>query len=121
MPELDDARIDEFYVAIGARIRAARTAVGLSQAMLGQRIGFTRSSIANLEAGRQRVALHLFVVIAIALGMEFAEVLPESSILDNAEGIPNLQEHLAGTPDTTHDFVRSAIAQLAPSPAREDL
>lgn len=51
MPETDDAGTQQYYAAVGARVRAARTTAGLSQAMLAQRIGFTRSSIANLEAG----------------------------------------------------------------------
>ena len=112
MPETDDAGTQQYYAAVGARVRAARTTAGLSQAMLAQRIGFTRSSIANLEAGQQRIALHLFIIIATALGVEPDELLPDSSILGDA-GVPiNLNRHLIGTPETTNDFVRGAVAQL---------
>ena len=83
--------------------------------MLGQRIGFTRSSIANLEAGRQRIALHLFIIISTVLGTaDPAELLPNPSILEDGGTPIDLNEHLAGSPETTHDFVRSAVAQLSP-------
>ena len=114
MPETDDAGTQLYYAAVGARVRAGRTAAGLSQAMLAQRIGFTRSSIANLEAGRQRIALHLFVIIAAALGVEPEELLPDPSVLEDTGAPIDLNEHLAGTPETTHDFVRGAVAQLNP-------
>jgi transcriptional regulator with XRE-family HTH domain len=117
---VDDARIDHFYAVAGSHVRNARRAAGLSQSMLAHRIGFTRSSIANLEAGRQRIALHLFVVIAAALGHEPAEMLPDASLLEDASVMDHLQEHLAGTPATTHEFVRSAVAQVAPNTLREE-
>ena len=38
---------------IGARIRAARTAYGMSQAELGRRLGLTRQQMNNIEMDRQ--------------------------------------------------------------------
>jgi DNA-binding XRE family transcriptional regulator len=39
--------------ALGTRLAACRHAVGLNQAQLAERIGFSRSTIANVETGRQ--------------------------------------------------------------------
>ena len=46
-----DGKSDEFYIAVGKQVRAVREKQDLSQATLARRIGFTRSSVANLEAG----------------------------------------------------------------------
>lgn len=41
-----------------------------------QRLGLTRTTITNMEAGRQRVSLHVFYDICEQLGAEPREVLP---------------------------------------------
>lgn len=48
----------DFYFAIGARVRVAREVRGLSQAKLAKAIKLTRTSIVNVEAGRQAIPLH---------------------------------------------------------------
>jgi DNA-binding XRE family transcriptional regulator len=40
---------------LGVQLAACRRAVGLSQAQLAEKIGFSRSTIANVETGRQHV------------------------------------------------------------------
>lgn len=44
---------EPFRVAFGKRVKHAREAAGLNQAELARRLGRTRSSVANIEAGRQ--------------------------------------------------------------------
>jgi transcriptional regulator with XRE-family HTH domain len=56
------------YSQYGIRIRAIREALGLDQATLAGRVGLTRTSLTNLEAGRQRVQLHQVEKMAKALG-----------------------------------------------------
>lgn len=60
MPKVNDNNIEAFYAAVGRNIRNVRIRHEVSQAQLANLIGFNRSSVANLEAGRQRIALHLF-------------------------------------------------------------
>lgn len=43
----------------------------LSQAELAQRLGIGRTSLANMEAGKQTISLHVFVKWAYALGVSF--------------------------------------------------
>ena len=57
---------------MGARIRSAREAAGISQDELAARIGLTRTSVTNIEAGRQDVPLSRLVVLAAALDVELA-------------------------------------------------
>lgn len=60
---------DDFYTLLGQRIRAAREARGLNQEALGSAIGIGRSSVSNVEAGRQHLAVHQLVAAAQALGV----------------------------------------------------
>jgi transcriptional regulator with XRE-family HTH domain len=113
MAKLQDMEVDEFYAVVGGRVRSLRTDAGMSQSMLAQHIGFTRSSVANLEAGRQKIALHLFVRIARALDREPATLLPDESVTTNTDVLRDLHEHLSDEPDTGQEFVRGAVAQLA--------
>jgi transcriptional regulator with XRE-family HTH domain len=66
---------DELYISIGARIRAAREARGLNQTELGGRLGLNRTSVSNIEAGRQRPMLHTLIAAAQALGVELSALL----------------------------------------------
>lgn len=57
-----------FYEDFGERLRRARGS--MSQAALGARVGLSRGSISNIEAGRQHVPLHFLPQFAIALGVK---------------------------------------------------
>lgn len=50
--------IQPCYRALGVKIETIRTALGWTQEELAKKVGLTRTSITNLEAGRQRVLLH---------------------------------------------------------------
>jgi transcriptional regulator with XRE-family HTH domain len=41
----------------GVRLQVIRTALGLSQQDLADKVGLTRTSITNIEAGKQRILL----------------------------------------------------------------
>ena len=112
MPDIDDAWIDSFYASVGGKVRLARVAADVSQELLAQRVGLTRSSIANLEAGRQRVALHLFFLIADALNKGVCELLPsEGSRPHNQPNLVNIDNKLVDSPETMRNFVHGAIAR----------
>lgn len=119
MLEVDNSRIGLFYAYVGKNVRSARIEAGISQTLLAQKIGFNRSSVANLEAGRQRIALHLFFLIAEALGTEPARLLPDIQLMQEvgSVAIENLNSHLVGTSETTQDFVRGTIARVTVRPS----
>lgn len=56
------------YRAIGSRIEMIRSALGLTQLELAERVGLNRTSVTNIEAGRQRILLHDVEKFATALG-----------------------------------------------------
>ena len=68
--------MDYFYEELGRRIREAREAAELTQEELALRLTLSRASVANIERGNQRVALHKFVEIAQVLGVEPMRLLP---------------------------------------------
>jgi transcriptional regulator with XRE-family HTH domain len=113
MPGATD-EIDGFYANLGKRVRKARNNKGMSQQTLASHIGLTRSSVANLEAGRQRVPVHLLVQIAATLGRDPAELLPRIDPDQHDEWSEAIEE-LAGTPDSTRVFVLGALARARPS------
>ena len=59
--------LEPCYRMLAARILMIRSAIGMNQETLAKSTGWTRASIANLEAGRQRVSLHKVELIAAAL------------------------------------------------------
>jgi transcriptional regulator with XRE-family HTH domain len=42
----------------GVRVEHIRTALGWTQDELAKKVGLTRTSITNIESGRQRILLH---------------------------------------------------------------
>lgn len=68
--------VDAFYRQVGENICRERQALGFTQQELAQEIGLTRTSVVNIETGRQHAPLHTFVKIAQALAVPVADLLP---------------------------------------------
>ena len=113
MPDREDVKSRQFYRLVGAKVRSARIEAGLSQAALAEQVGLTRSSMANLEAARQRTSLYHFVLIARALGTEASRLLPDNPNLLDSRLESSLKNELADSPETTQDFVLGAVARLS--------
>lgn len=60
----------DYDAQLGARIADARNAAGLTQTQLGTRMSLTRSSIANIEAGRQRILANAVIRFGETLGID---------------------------------------------------
>src|SRR2546423_14326366 len=69
------ADIHPLYAALGKRIRALRRQANLSQEDVAERVGLTRTSITNIERGRQQLQIHTLVAIAHTLGVRLDELL----------------------------------------------
>ncbi len=77
--------MEQIYREIGRRVGAAREASDLTQERLAAKVGLSRTSIVNLEAGRQRVPIHQLYRIADALGCHPADLLPPSPEVGRSE------------------------------------
>ena len=101
-----DSIVDRFYQQFGLRVRRARLDSGLNQEALGHRVGLERSSISNIEKGRQRVQLHMLAEFAAALDVTPAALLTD----DGAAGDP-LSQVPADARPFVHEVLKSARAR----------
>lgn len=67
---------DRLYRLFGSRVRALREEKNVTQEELARRVDLSRTSITNIEKGRQRVLLHQMVEIAHALDAAPTELIP---------------------------------------------
>lgn len=67
----------DLYWQVGQRIREARTKLRMSQEALADQVSLTRTSITNIEKGRQKLLVHKLWEIAVALGVSTTDLLPE--------------------------------------------
>ncbi len=111
--------VDAFYIEVGRRIRGARGDRGLTQADLAERVGLTRTSVTNLEAGRQRMPLHIFATLADALGVEPAQLLAPFEKSTNALIDRALDKHLSTEPSSMREFIQALTADIDPTRRKE--
>ncbi|MBK8091524.1 MAG: helix-turn-helix transcriptional regulator [Verrucomicrobiaceae bacterium] len=67
-----------FYHRLGQNIRKCRKRHKLSQDALAKLIGLTRTSLTNIESGRQHPPLHTFCDIVEQLKVDVLELLPRA-------------------------------------------
>jgi transcriptional regulator with XRE-family HTH domain len=96
----------DFYSAVGQLIRRARDDAHLTQDALASRVGMTRTSVTNIEKGRQKLLLHTFFDFAFALGVAPDALLPAASAPTEQPGIDDL---LKGRPKKEREWIKSAI------------
>lgn len=98
----------QFYEEVGRRIREARKRRKplLTQEALAKLVSLTRTSITNVEKGRQKFLLHTLADIAAALQVEPASLLPQSS----AESGKQLDEALKNRPRAEKEWIKSAVS-----------
>jgi DNA-binding XRE family transcriptional regulator len=63
-------------------VRAERAALGISQAELGARLGWSRQMIAKVEAGDRQIAFHELPELCVALEMTLLSILSRASPSD---------------------------------------
>jgi transcriptional regulator with XRE-family HTH domain len=74
--------VEAFYRRFGAVLRQRRLAARLTQEDLASRLGLNRTTVVNIEKGRQRIALHQLLVLADVLGCEPLALLPDTRLND---------------------------------------
>ena len=70
--------VDVFYLGLGSQIRHFRDKRRMTQQTLGEKVGLTRTSLTNIEKGRQKVLAHTLSQIAASLGVSTDELIPHS-------------------------------------------
>ncbi|MCY4357007.1 MAG: helix-turn-helix transcriptional regulator [Gammaproteobacteria bacterium] len=83
-------KADKIYQEVGRNIRRFRKNAHQTQAHLAARVGISRTSLANIEAGRQQILLHYLYSIAESLELSSPSLL-----------MPNLSDSQSLTVDAT--------------------
>ncbi len=82
---------NDFYNQFGRLLRQARKNAGLSQEDLATAIGLTRTSVSNIERGRQKVLLHTFDELLRVLNVQAGGLLPVPEVSKHSMGLDNLR------------------------------
>jgi transcriptional regulator with XRE-family HTH domain len=69
---------DAIYEQVGRLIKTARLDAKMTQEQLGISIGLTRTSVNNIEHGRQPIQIHTLFAIASTVGVEPSTLLPDA-------------------------------------------
>jgi transcriptional regulator with XRE-family HTH domain len=72
--------MDGLYEQFGRHLRKARKTAGLTQEQVAERVKLTRTSITNIERGRQHIVLHQLFLLASAVGVSPQDLLPDSKM-----------------------------------------
>lgn len=100
-----------FYDELGRRLRRARLAAELTQEQVGALVGLSRTSVTNIEAGRQQIPLHLLVRLANAVGVSASELLPEDEDERRRGRLPH-EELLQGLDERSQGWARRVMSTV---------
>jgi transcriptional regulator with XRE-family HTH domain len=99
--------LDGFYARVGKLIREARKRRGVTQEGLATLVSLSRTSLTNIERGRQKVQLHTLCRLAASLELTPDSLLPKD--------VPELPEAVASH-SKSH---QGQVAQAQPHPRRK--
>lgn len=104
---------DLLYRKIGELVKQRRVDLGLGQAEVALAAGLTRTSISNLEKGRQRVPLHVLYKICSALDVEVSSILPPRVEVQELRTVPiDVREITPELPSITAEWLLELDEEL---------
>ena len=131
---MDHAEQEALYRTVGDRVRAARERqpTKMSQVALAKRLGISRASIVNIEAGRQHPPLSLLWQIAEQLDTELVTLVPRKAELLAAPPEAQLSDEMRekirqkangneGLANDLTTFIGQAVRQLTTAPNGKNL
>lgn len=106
----------QFYQELGRRIAARRGGLGITQAEVGERLGVSRASVANIEAGRQKLYVHQLYALARSLRLaSLSAILPidvpaegDDALLSKRDDVSRIQHA------QIESLLRNAVAAARP-------
>ncbi|TCW64252.1 helix-turn-helix transcriptional regulator [Burkholderia sp. SRS-25] len=94
--------MDKFYEEFGRALRERRIKANLTQDDVASKVGLGRTSVTNIEKGRQQVSLHMLYQLADAVDAEPSSLLPPRSESKEKSELPaELESSLAKLGDET--------------------
>lgn len=92
-----------FLMALGDRMRAARTAANLSQTELAARIGVSRAAVSQFEAGKATPRLDTLIAFAAETGASLDFVVMGKQPTD-------IQSRVESLPEALREYVLHSLA-----------
>lgn len=113
--------MERLYEEFGRRLRARRKEAELTQSEVAERVGLTRTSITNIEAGRQHVVLHQLLLLASIVGVEPQDLLPrEPAALEQLVSTPKTLKAIQDSKNTDDvEAIRKVLSTARTSQRRE--
>lgn len=107
------------YREFGHRLTQIRKSRKISQEELGERLRLSRASIANIEAGRQRILLHHLFLVADVLSVpvsDLVEIRPKEEISSLAKKNHPvgkiIRKKYPGIPGPVADWIAKVVADV---------
>jgi transcriptional regulator with XRE-family HTH domain len=106
----EKSAISKVYRLLGELVRSRREALQITQEDLARRVGIARTSVSNIEKGRQRIPVHVLFALSDALGVEMANLLPSRGLVLPS---PSIQVHgmKKMAPPATERFIASVLSR----------
>lgn len=101
----------KFYEELGKRVAAAREKRDLSQQKLAELLGLSRTSVTNIEKGRQPVDVHVLVGIANTLGVGILKLIPEETLYKKPDHVVDIEKY----GESERRFIESILGAKSPS------
>lgn len=102
---------DPLYLQFGKLIRSHRIRHNLTQSAIAERIGLKRTSVTNIEKGRQKILLHQLFQLADALKVNPEHLLPSVARQENARMIEDKLPE--GLREPEKDWVHRVVGSTA--------
>jgi transcriptional regulator with XRE-family HTH domain len=104
---------DLLYHGIGERLKQRRLELQMTQAQVAEAAGVLRTTVANLETGRQRAPLIVLYQLCSALGLETTAVLPRNSDVVRPSVVSvDIDDRRVRVPPKTAEILRRLNEQL---------
>lgn len=103
--------INGIYKLIGENIQRARNKANINQDELASKIQLGRTSITNIEKGKQKILVHTLLQIALALDVPIYDLLPNLDAIS-----PDINQLLSRQPldQETNEAVLRVIGKENP-------
>lgn len=106
MASKDNTHVEPLlYLELGETLKRIRRLRRMTQEELAMKVQLSRTSITNIEKGRQKILVHTLAAIATALETPIGELFPASP--DKENGLEEKLSHLAEP--AQKDFVKSVL------------
>lgn len=99
--------LSQFYAALGSNIRRARSDRDITQQDLADELDLNRTSITNIEKGKQKILVHTLVDLMEVLKVGFTDLVPSVQKQQRITGVEDLL--VDGFTKQEEDFLRSVL------------